>query len=364
MLQSFANLMVHAVSVTSHMSSLTRRMQQRPDSEDSSDVSPPHRGRRRSSSASSTPETVTQTQNANTTTSTLAKKLVRYAISCEYSRTPIRRADISTKVLGEAGLRQFKLVFASAQAELASKFGMSMQELPGREKTGLKERRKAAESQKVTTGSSGSKSWILVSVLPKSYKESVEICPPGKAPSQASEATYTALYTFILSLIYLNNGSLPENKLDRYLKRANADTYTPGLSTEKLLVKMLKEGYVEKRRDTSTGEEIIEWVVGPRGKVEVGISGVQGLVRRVYGATGEDGESALGEEQGEELESKLRRSLGVSNNNDQRTVVEGTDGDNRANGEEGAAGVPGSRQRAGRWPQRDAAAGDDGEDDE
>ena len=100
----------------------------------------------------------------------------------------------------------------------------------------------------------------------------------------------------------MNNGSLPENKLERYLKRANADQWTPILATEKLLQKLAKEGYLEKRRDTSSGEEVVEWVVGRRGKVEIGEGGVLGLVRAVYGASGEDDE---------ELERKLERSLGL-----------------------------------------------------
>ncbi|KAK3060658.1 hypothetical protein LTS18_008046, partial [Coniosporium uncinatum] len=37
----------------------------------------------------------------------LSKKLIRLALACEYSRTPLKRADISAKVLG-AQSRQFK----------------------------------------------------------------------------------------------------------------------------------------------------------------------------------------------------------------------------------------------------------------
>ena len=83
------------------------------------------------------------------------------------------------------------------------------------------------------------------------------------------------------------------------------------MSTEKLLQKLAKEGYLEKRRDTSSGEEIIEWVIGPRGKVEVGEKGVQGFVRAVYGASGQDDE---------ELERMLERSLGLQHQH--RIVVE------------------------------------------
>lgn len=119
----------------------------------------------------------------------------------------------------------------------------------------------------------------------------------------------------------MNNGSLPEAKLERYLKRANADQWTPILPTEKLLQKLDKEGYLEKRRDTSGGEEVIEWVVGPRGKIEVGETGVQGFVRAVYDGSGQDDE---------ELGRKLERSLELQLQ--QSIVVDGPEEMPQANG--------------------------------
>jgi melanoma-associated antigen len=71
---------------------------------------------------------------------TLARKLVRYALSCEYARQPIRRADIAQKVLATNG-RQFKHVFGEAQHMLQHTFGMEMTELPTKEKVTLQQRR-------------------------------------------------------------------------------------------------------------------------------------------------------------------------------------------------------------------------------
>jgi hypothetical protein len=136
------------------------------------------------------------------------------------------------------------------------------------------------------------------------------VTPPNAGGSKEAEASYIALYSFIISVIYLNNGVLPEAKMERYLKRVNAETYTTVGATDKVLARMVKEGYVEKRRDTSTGEENIEWVVGPRGKVEVGIKGVMGLVKGVYGFQGKDDDADVADEE-EELNRKLRRSLGI-----------------------------------------------------
>jgi len=70
----------------------------------------------------------------------MVKKMVRLALACEYQRRPIRRADISEKVLGSAG-RQFKDVFNQAQLQLRSVFGMEMVELPTREKVTVQQRR-------------------------------------------------------------------------------------------------------------------------------------------------------------------------------------------------------------------------------
>ena len=71
----------------------------------------------------------------------MVKKLVRLALASEYSRQPIRRTDISAKVLGDQGSRQFKSVFDQAQNVLKVRFGMELTELPGREKITVTQRR-------------------------------------------------------------------------------------------------------------------------------------------------------------------------------------------------------------------------------
>jgi hypothetical protein len=63
------------------------------------------------------------------------------------------------------------------------------------------------------------------------------------------------------------------------------------------------------------GEEVIEYMVGPRGKVEVGESGVAGLVREVYGRpdpTMTVPENEQEKEENEEFESRLERNLASS----------------------------------------------------
>ncbi|CAI7574435.1 unnamed protein product [Penicillium manginii] len=306
------------------------RKRQAPEPADSDDEVPQpsaaRRQRTRSSSAAGD-DSEDGKSGAPSSLDAMVKKMVRLALASEYSRLPIRRTDISAKVLGEQGTRRFKVVFEQAQKELKTRFGMEMVELPAREKTTISQRRAA---QKTDKPSSGNKSWILTTTLPQSYQTSA-ILPPTKAPSAGTESTYTGLYSFIIALITLNGGSLAEPKLDRYLARMNAESHTPIDRTDKLLLRMIREGYLVRTREMDGGEEQIEFLVGPRGKVEVGTNGVAGLVREVYGrgegtpkasgrvpGYGDGDEDVLGgemtqmeEEEREAFEGRLRRSLGI-----------------------------------------------------
>ncbi|KAK4548650.1 hypothetical protein LTR36_009561 [Oleoguttula mirabilis] len=232
----------------------------------------------------------------------MVKKLVRLALACEYQRRPIRRGDISEKVLGTAG-RQFKHVFAQAQVSLRTVFGMEMVELPAREKVTLAQRRAAA---KTADKSKTAASWVLISVLPTQFRDP-EILQPPAAPTAEEESKYASVYTLLIALISLSGGSLPDAKMDRYLRRVQMEDNTPiatHAKTELLLKRMEKDGYIVKiKESTGTGEEDVSWTVGPRGKVEVGEDGVRGLTRTVYGE--------LDEAKDEDLERRIARSLGM-----------------------------------------------------
>ncbi len=197
--------------------------------------------------------------------------------------------------------RQFKHVFAEAQEQLRSVFGMELTELPVKEKVTISQKRAAQRSG--TQGSSTSKAYILTSALPARYRNP-SVLQPSQIPSMGAEASYVGLTTFVLALIYLSaSQTISESRLEKHLKRMNADNYVlAGEKTEKVLKRMEKENYIIKVRERDGGgEESIEYVVGPRGKVEVGERGVAGLVRNVYGKK---------DAEGDELERRLVRSLG------------------------------------------------------
>ncbi|KAM4064940.1 MAGE family protein [Hirsutella rhossiliensis] len=229
----------------------------------------------------------------------LAKKLVRYAISCEYSRTPIRRDGIKERVLGNQG-RSFKRVFVLAQKQLREIWGMELRELPVREKMSLQEKRQAMKSSsQIKTGSGA---YLLTSNLPEPYR-SATILKPSRIPNEEDEATYAAFYTLVVALIWLNSGELSEQKLRRYLMRLNADQNVSNEKTDMTLKRMEKHGYVIKKVERppigQDGDQNVTWHIGPRAKEEIGLDGVMGMVREVFGDWSPD------------LEKKLRSSLGL-----------------------------------------------------
>ncbi|ETN46889.1 uncharacterized protein HMPREF1541_01078 [Cyphellophora europaea CBS 101466] len=335
---------------------------------------PPSRSRQRSSSSEPSESThspdaggaddddhSSETQ-ADAQRKSLVKKLVRLALATEYSRTPLRRTDITAKVFKDAagnnvaagphGGRSsgFKQVFDDAQKVLQGTFGMELRELPSREKTTLKERRTQATQQSAGKGGGGGGSaganhrgYILVSVLPRPYQESVPVLGvPNRAPSQEAEAGYVAFYSFVVALVYLNDGEVAEQKLERYLRRVNAEMQTPFGTLEKVKARMVREGYLERKKEQAGGEEVVSFTVGPRGKMEVGRKGVEGLVRSVYGlgAAGDNGDGPKIEDA--ELAKRLQRSLGVRGE-----VLGGEDGD----------GVPPSAGGSGRQSRNESRNG-------
>jgi hypothetical protein len=207
----------------------------------------------------------------------------------------------------------------------------------------------------------------VTSTLPSAYR-TPEILIPPKAPSLYTEAAYTGLYSFIIAIITLNGGSLAEQKLDRYLGRMNAEQNTPIDRTDKLLARLCKEGYLVKTREMDGGEEIIEYILGPRGKVEVGSGAVAGMARVVYGreAFASADMSPLEREEIEDFEGRLARSLGIEPR--KVDVAEQVTGNGNGNGngnghvEEEDVGV--ERSVAPRRSTRRAAEEEENDDDD
>ena len=166
------------------------------------------------------------------------------------------------------------------------------------------------------------------------------------------------LYTFVVSVISLSEGArCSETKLERALRRVNAGEFVGGEKTERVLKRMEREGYVVKVREREAGgEESVEWVVGPRGRVEVGEVGVAGLVRGVYkGGRGEDVE---------DLERRLEKSLGVGRVGGRRDEEEGEGRGDEGGREEDGGGRREGRRASARTGAGGVGGGDEGEEED
>ncbi|KAI1427216.1 MAGE protein [Xylaria sp. FL1777] len=233
----------------------------------------------------------------NTSDDQLVKKLVRYALACEYARIPIKRDGIREKVLGTHA-RSFRRVFDAAQEQLQKVFGMEMAALPTREKRTLKDKQKAVK-RGTSQASASSRQYILISCLPKEYRTQ-SIISPSLSPSAAEEAAYVAFYTIVISLITLSSGELSDMKLRRYLTRLNANQNLPMDKTDNVLQKLIRQGYLDKVVEKVEGDEdSITWCVGPRGRVEVSPQSIAQIAGEVWHDPPDD------------FDTKLEKSLGV-----------------------------------------------------
>ena len=267
-------------------------------------------------------------------------------------------------------------MFEEAQAELRDKFGMEMTELPVKEKVTISQRRgiytssnsafpqgfnlccptfrkltipltlvsqPSTAAQRTEKQATTTKTWILTTTLPAKYHTDPAILSPPLVPTSSAESTYVALYTFIHTLLALSpGGSIPESKLTRYLNRMNLSTSTPVGTTEKMLQRLVKDGYIIRYRDNTGGEEVVEYIVGPRAKMEIGEEGVRGLVMGVYGKV--DAEA-------EELERALDKSLAIDENAKKRAREEAQQG--QVNGESTGKKTPGRPRRRSRREEDD-----------
>ncbi|KAF1832887.1 MAGE-domain-containing protein [Decorospora gaudefroyi] len=262
----------------------------------------------------------TQQHHGSGSLQQLTKGLVRYALSCEHSRKPIKRQDINEKVLGSHS-RLFKEVFAQANSQLMDVFGMQLVELPKAEKVTLRQKRAAAASESQSKSTS---IWVLQTILPEQYRIP-EIIGPSRPLDEGKvnrEDAYVGLYTMAIALITISGGTIPEGKLDRALRRMNADQTTPVGTKDRTLAAMVKDGYIVKIKDPSAGDETIDYIVGPRGKVEVGREGVGQFIGMMYGASEDD----------EELEKRIQRTLDVAEAHNNSVPVDGASGASQAVG--------------------------------
>ncbi|KAI0791274.1 MAGE family-domain-containing protein [Abortiporus biennis] len=267
-----------------------------------------------------------------------AHDLVRLALFTEQKRVPLRRDDISKKVLGSKS-RAFGEVFTRAQEILRNTFGMEMVELRQRVEEDPNEKEKEAMNIKKKAPQTGTKTFILRSVLDPFLIEQATI--PDKdilkseqeegfgfgdeddEDSQAASRATGSLFAWqssdqvgnigilyvILALILVNGRSMTDADLCSLLKRLRLPMTAPlrttsqsthqHLTTESYLTQLIRQGYLDKidtskinvggtkkrvRAPTATqahkqeDNANYEWRWGPRSMSEVGEVGIAKFV--------------------------------------------------------------------------------------
>ncbi|KAJ7102475.1 MAGE-domain-containing protein [Mycena belliarum] len=129
----------------------------------------------------------------------MANALVRLAMFTEHKRVPLRREEITKKVLGPNG-RAFARVFSSAQTILRTTLGMEMVELrsraeldkdtapPGTNKEGDLEEARKATGVKKKAAAAGSKTYILRSTLNEAIIKEAAITHEAILEAEAADA--------------------------------------------------------------------------------------------------------------------------------------------------------------------------------
>ncbi|KAJ1970350.1 hypothetical protein H4R35_005921 [Dimargaris xerosporica] len=210
-----------------------------------------------------------------------AIELVRYALFCEYRKTSIRREDFNKKLLTD-NPRGFNNVLAKANGLLQHIFGLTLTELPAREKSvyppSQASRRIAQSKESRTTNKHG---LVVTNVL--QIDGALEDEPALQWGSELGSLGTTAT---ILSIIFLNNMALTSDQLRYHLLKLDL-LNGPGDAEERvsalpLVRQLVRQGYLEQQAighaeglsqvatqgtsDNPVQQHEYRW--GPRAKVE------------------------------------------------------------------------------------------------
>ncbi|KAK7047600.1 hypothetical protein VNI00_006368 [Paramarasmius palmivorus] len=267
-----------------------------------------------------------------------ANQLVRLALFTEHRRVPLRRDDISKKVMG-GNARIFNRVFEQANGILKKTFGMELVELPSKaalsedasaavEDAELEEARKAVGAKK-KAAASGSKTYIVRSVLDQGLLDYTSLMHeailnqenedmPSNEDDDSGIQTYGSILSWstsdqleasgvlavILSLILVSGKVISDVDLRNALKLLhltnNSEIRYTALSTQRTLPldryldSLMRQGYIDqqavgeakkkggpgkraRQADDDTGVQY-EWRWGPRAHSEFGEKGIANFI--------------------------------------------------------------------------------------
>ncbi|KAL0572212.1 hypothetical protein V5O48_009747 [Marasmius crinis-equi] len=283
-----------------------------------------------------------------------ANQLVRLAMFTEHRKVPLRREEITKKVLG-TNSRIFNRVLETANRILNKTFGMELVELPS--KAYLEEDAAPAAAEQVAeegkkaggkkkASSSGSKSYILRSTLhpglieysalmqDKILEEELADAPSDSDDEHTGVQSYGSILSWstsdqleavgilhiILSLVLVSGRVLGDGDLRKHLKRLhltnNSEVRLSALSVQRtmpfdrFLDLLMRQGYLDQRaigegkkkggpgkRARTTGADDdsglqYEWRWGPRAHSEIGERGLAEYMAELMVAEEQEDEDA------------------------------------------------------------------------
>ncbi|EMR10506.1 hypothetical protein PNEG_01218 [Pneumocystis murina B123] len=216
----------------------------------------------------------------------MVKNFIRLALALEHNRTPIKKEDISKKVLLPSHSRSFAIVFEKTQEKLRNVFGMELVELPYKNNCKHISTSHLRKNQNFQTHNPFSiahlnKSWILCSILDPKYSDLIFEVPTIK------EGIFSGIVMTILSILIMNGGEISNELLIRYLSQLQMDNDTSIGNLDKTLKEMVKKGYLERIKDDITsaneGEKNYTYLLGPRGKTEIDPESLTTFIKKIQG---------------------------------------------------------------------------------
>ncbi|KAJ2557765.1 hypothetical protein EV175_001144 [Coemansia sp. RSA 1933] len=142
-----------------------------------------------------------------------ASDLARYALACNAAGKPMRREGIRDTVMSGNGARNLKTVLERSSQLLEQTMGLKIVPLPPHEKTLLPDAAAAAATQTQTTTAktTTTNKWVLVSTLPDATRRRLRLAQNDRA--------ITGFAATVLSLIFVNNMSVPSDQLALYVRK-------------------------------------------------------------------------------------------------------------------------------------------------
>ncbi|KAG4306235.1 hypothetical protein PORY_000223 [Pneumocystis oryctolagi] len=220
----------------------------------------------------------------------MIKNFIRLSFSLEHKRAPIKREDITKKVLLPSYSRSFPFVFEKTQEKLRNIFGMELIELPYKDRykymsASQLRKNKCSQIQNSSSIVQSNKSWMLCSILDSKYSELIYHIPTMK------ECTFSGIIMIILSIVIMNGGMISEELLIKYLSDLHINNDTSIGSLDKTLKEIVKKGYLEKIKDEITSinkTENYTYFLGPRGKIEIDQERLAAFIGKIQNDTSQN----------------------------------------------------------------------------